>query len=463
MVAIGERAPAVRRRLAAGLLLTALAARPAGAQDVDKLLKASADFNAVQSVYQQAVPHTDKNGNVLLTYDPERSFFQIGIWGNPYGEIYGHTYDLKVLTDAGFNTMWPWPRGLEEELAQGAKYGLQVVHMRPLDLELAARCKDHPNWLGNVWKDEPTGSFWGKDMEARYQEFLAYKAKLNAAAPGRAVFINDVPWVTAPATSWWVKWNTAGDVACHDNYPVMARGQRSRTLGDEGVKTGIPTTVALAAAVNHEQKPVWLIVGAFSQRTHGAFPFRFPTPMQLRAQVYAGLIHGATGIIYFCWDTYVCRDGGVVGMSPDPQTAYLEGGPGKPHPTPVKPVELAEAKALWLTAAAVNREVKALTPSLLSPTVPAAVKYGLKSEGKPVSDMPLRCLLKPHPDGGYVLLTVNLDDAVMKAVYEFPAGLVTVQPLFEERPPLELNAERKGFEDMYDPFEVHVYRVVPKA
>ena len=63
--------------------------------------------------------------------------------------------------------------------------------------------------------------------------------------------------------------------------------------------------------------------------------------MQLRAQVYAGLIHGATGIIYFCWDTYVCRDGHVIGMSPDPQVQYLEPGPGKPKPSPARPMDLA--------------------------------------------------------------------------------------------------------------------------
>ncbi len=275
------------------------------------------------------------------------------------------------------------------------------------------------------------------------------------------MFVNDVPWVTAPATSWWARWNTAGDVACHDNYPIMVRKQRSRTIADEGDRSGIPTSVSLAAAVNNEQKPVWLIVGAFTQRTHDAFPFRFATPMELRAQVYAGLIHGATGIIYFCQDSYVCRNGAVMGMAPDPQTAYVKAGPNRTHPTPVKPMEIAEAKALWTAATFINHELKELTPSLLSPTAPEQVKYSVRTEGRPVSNTPIRCLLKPHPDGGYVLLTVNLDDAVMKVAYEFPAGIKSVQPLFEQRPPIELKPKQKTFEDMYDPFEVHVYRILP--
>ena len=441
-------------------LLATLAALPAFAQDADALLKAMNDFNSVQVVYRGGVPHTDKNGNLLTKYDPQKSFFQIGVWGNPTSAVYGVNYDLKVLTDAGFNTMWPWYTKFEHQLEKGKEAGLQVVVMNPVDPAEAAKFKDHPAWLGNCWMDEPTGSLWGKDMEGKYQEFLAYKQQINAAAPGRVVFINDVPWVNAPATTWWAKWNTAGDVSCHDNYPILARKHRSPTIGDEGPRSGIPTTVSLAAGLNKEQKPVWLIVGAFTQRTHGSFPFRFATPMELRAQVYAGLIHGATGIIYFTWDTYVCRDGGVMGMAPDPQVAYSPGGPNKTHPTPVTPMERVQGAALWQAATFINREIKELTPALLSPTAPESVKYSLKTEGEPISHTPVRCLLKQHPDGGYVLLTANIDDAVIKGTYEFPGGLKSVQPMFEERPAFELKPDQKTFTDMYDPFEVHVYRIM---
>ncbi|MEN6549445.1 MAG: hypothetical protein ABFE07_25650, partial [Armatimonadia bacterium] len=66
-------------------ILIIFIALPLHAQNLDALLKASSDFNAVQSIYRHGVPHTDKNGDLLATYDPNRSFFQIGIWGNPYG------------------------------------------------------------------------------------------------------------------------------------------------------------------------------------------------------------------------------------------------------------------------------------------------------------------------------------------------------------------------------------------
>ncbi len=411
---------------------------------------------AVQRVYTAGVPHTDARGRRMMAYDAGRSFFQIGIWGNPIGEVWGTNYDLKVLTDAGFNTMWPWPSwSLDQALAHGQRAGLQVVAMNPQPEALLREYRDHPNLLGNVWMDEPTGSLWGKDMEGKFQEFLAYKKMANAVAPDLCVFINDVPWITPPATEWWTRWNTAGDVSCHDNYPVMHSAQ-TQSLG------AIADTVGLAARVNREQKPVWLIVGAFEQPGKSAYPFRFPTPMQLRASVYAGLIHGATGIIYFTWDTYVCRDGNVIGMSPDPKPAYVPSPrqEGYTHPTPARPDQLVASRALWAMATQVNRELRELTPALLSPTVdPKAVPYSIAVTGLGRTEEPIHALLKPHPEGGTVLLTVNLEDCVLDATYTFPKALRSVERLYENQLPLALEKDANRFSDTYEPFETHVYRI----
>ena len=449
----------MKRTAITSILASLLLPVSAWSQDVLDMLEKKRDFNAVQTIYRSGVPHTDKHGRLLMNYDPERSFFQVGIWGNPYGKIYGHEYDLKVLTDAGINTMWPWFTNVEEQLEAGREAGMQVVIMGQIKENVAEKFKDHPNWLGNVWKDEPTSSFWGKNMEGKYQEFLDYKAIINKVAPGRAVFISDVPWITAPATQWWVKWNTAGDVSSHDNYPIMNRKYRAKTIANEVNKTGIPDSVNLAVAVNKEKKPVWTIVGAFLSRGHGRFPFRMPTPIQLRAQVYAATIHGATGIIYFCWDTYVNRDGNIIGMSPDPQIAYLEQGPNKPKPSPAKPMQLVQSKALWMAARQINKELHELTPSLLSPTVGQDVKYTVTTKGEHVTDEPIRSLLKPHPDGGYILLTVNLDDAVLFTSFNLPDGFKMVAPLFENRKPYEIKPKQTNFTDRFEPFDVHVYRI----
>ena len=50
-------------------------------------------------------PHTDSRGNFRTTYDPQSSFFQIGMWGVPSPDEH---HDWAILKKAGFNTVWPW-------------------------------------------------------------------------------------------------------------------------------------------------------------------------------------------------------------------------------------------------------------------------------------------------------------------------------------------------------------------
>ena len=220
---------------------------------------------AVQTIYRGGVPHTDKNGRRIQKFDTNRSFFQIGVWGVPVGEVHGTRYDLRVLADAGFNTIWPWGRrGFEQAADPRSPLPFQVVHMGPMDLDAASKYKDNPRLLGIVWHDEPTGSFWGKNMAEKLEEFKAYRNQVHQIAPQLPVFINDVPWIQAPATDWWIRWNTAGDVACHDNYPIKHSGCVASVA-----EMGPP--VSLAVRANGEKKPVWLIVGAFEPlfRTSG--------------------------------------------------------------------------------------------------------------------------------------------------------------------------------------------------
>jgi hypothetical protein len=410
--------------------------------------------SALVTVYRGGVPHTDKNGRLLRGYDPRRSFFQIGIWGVPMGEIWGTNYDWQVLADAGMNTIWPWSHDLKQTLAAAAKHNLQLVQAEEIEPALLAEFARHPNLLANVWQDEPTGSFWGKDMQAKFDAFLRYRRRVHALAPELPVFVNDVPWITPPATEWWVRWNTAGDVSCHDNYPIKHSG-RVDSIGEIG------PPLALAVEANRQQKPVWLIVGAFEQPGESDFPFRFPTPAQLRACVYAGLIHGATGIVYFTWDSYVPRDGNVIGMSPHPKVSYVPNPrqPGYSHPTPATPVQLVESRSLWEMARAINGELRELTPSLLSPTV---AENELDCQVFPDlshSECPVRCLLKLHPQGGYVLLTCNLDATVLHCKFRFTRPLVSVERMFENRPDWTVEPKARSWQIVYEPFEVHVFRL----
>lgn len=431
------------------------------------------DLKAIQTVYRGGVPHTDKRGRLLMKYDPNRSFFQIGMWGTSPEKVWGHaddykyklltlTYDYKLLTQAGFNTVWPWVFDLEASLKLGEKTGMQIVYMREISDELLAKYKDHANLLGNVWYDEPTGGLGTVNMEELYGKFLSYQEKAHQIAPDMPVFVNNNNWITGditdPPTEWFIKWNTAGDVSCHDNYPIQVGSSLARTIGAE--PSGIPQSVLLAVSTTEEKKLVWLIVGAFTCPDTIA-SFRFSTPEQLRAMVYASIIHGATGIIYFTWDTYVPRDGKVIGISPNPEVAYVPNPrqPGYTNPFPATPLQMIMSRTLWDTASQINQELKEMIPVILSPTVGDEVKYKVSVKGESVTAVPVRCLLKPYPGGDnqYVLFTVNVDDAVLNVTYTFPKPLETLQLLFENRPPYQLEKEANSFTERYEPFATKVF------
>ena len=419
---------------------------------------------AVQTIYRDGVPHTDQRGVALLKYDAEQSFFPIGTWGAPLpGKVSGYGYNWQVLVDAGYNTVWPWYKSAADSLKAGADYNMQIVIMGKQDSTTLNSIKNHPNLLGNMTSDEPIGKLETGNMEQMFTDFLTYKELAEGIAPDMLVFVNDAPWIVPPATEWWIRWNTTGDVSCHDNYPIWPV-TRSLNFGTSGsVPNSIPQSVALAVEANEQRKPVWLIVGAFDDLDppSAKFPFRYPTPTQLRTLVYSGIIHGATGIHFFIWDSYISRGGRVVGMSPDPQIAYvpLPRKSGHAPPSPATPTQLVMARALWDTASQINKELRQLVPVILAPTVGPEFEYSVKLAGETITESPIRALLKPHPEDGYVLLTVNLDNAVVVAEYSFNRELSAVEAMFENREDPTVKLEGMRFVEDYEPFETHIYRI----
>lgn len=432
--------------------------------EIEKNKENQRNFNAIQSVYKKGVPHTDGSGKWLRSYERGRSFFPIAMWGAPNpGEVWGEKIDWKVLKDAGINTVWPWHGDIYASLKAGNDFDMKIVVMGEIKQDDLVKIKDNPALFGNVWMDEPIGGYGSRDMDKLFDDYQKYRESVHKVIPRLPVFINDAPWIMEPAKSTWIKWNTSAEISCHDNYPVMNSKSRATSIGAE--PNGIPQSVGLAVAANNENRPVWLIVGAFDQPgEYGqSFPFRYPTPEQLRACVYAGIIHGVTGIAYFIWDNYVPRDGGVIGISPNPKVAYVPNPQqeGYTKPTPATPLQLAKSKALWETMTLVNAELKELTPSILSPTVGDDFKYSVSVTGSSPTAAPLRCLLKQHPDGGYVLLSVNLDDAVLKVTFTMPKQITSAEVLYESRQKEKLSEDSKSFTLTYEPFDSHVIRIIP--
>ena len=67
--------------------------------------------------------------------------------------------------------------------------------------------------------------------------------------------------------------------------------------------------------------------------------------------------------------------------------------------------------------------------------------------------------MKSHPNGGFVLFTVNLDNAVLKGSFRFRQPLKRVSSLHENRGTLVMDGDSRRFVDDYEPFETHIYRV----
>jgi hypothetical protein len=431
--------------------------------------KALNNTEAVQTWYVDGAPHTDAQGNRRMKYDPEKSFFPIGMWGVPFHDP-AASYDWQELVNLGCNTVWPWQtingNGLKT-LNTADKFNFQIIFQRKLPDKDLREIAGHKRLLGNCWHDEPIGKLqkpgW---MEKEFKNFTEYKKKANQLAPSMAVFINDAPWISPPATEWFYRWNTAGDIVCHDNYPTKISS--SNTKSSALKPNGIAQTTVLTTIINKSQKPNWVILGAFEQgfiKGKDRFPFRFSTPDQLRSQVYTALVHGATGIYYFIWDSFISRDGNVLGISPDPQTKPARFRKNTGRGRPMTPIQKINSKALWDTVKQLNHELKTLTPAILSPTVdPKTLSYNIHSSiiaGDKVAENPIRGLLKTtKTPNEYILLNVNMDAVTTDTLFQFDREIDEVKNMFESYPlPIELSVDKRSFCLRYEPFQAHILKL----
>ncbi len=405
---------------------------------------------AVQRVYQEGVPHTDRHGRVRLAYDPAASFLPVGLYHALTGREFGRDYDFAAVRAAGFNAIYPWD-GLDPArvLAAAKAAGLVVVMGDPTDATVARAAHD-PAAPVLAWAvdHEPSTAELTPVWPARLDRFRARRDAIHRSDPGRPVLAIDSPDFTGPEAERWAAWAAAGDISSHFNYPVGRTPPVSLST-----TRGIPRSVARAVALNGERKPVWLVVQAFAGPRHG---WAFPTPALLRAMTYAGLVHGATGILFFAYDSFVTRDDGVVGIAPEPRADY---GPapdfnrdGQPRLV-AEPDQLAGSRALWDTARRIAAELETLRPVLLGPTSRRPYRVEIFGEGK--SRAPIRTMLKER-NGEATLLVVNLDDVAMRYRVSFAT------PVGAPRAPFDPHAAPvpapEGWQDTLPPFGVRVYR-----
>lgn len=400
------------------------------------------DPDAIQRIYMNGVPQTDRNGQLMMKYDPARSFFPIAIYHAIEGEDSGVT--LADLKAAGFNSAFAWPGESMVPMAKKAvAAGMQMIFWNPSAAEVKALV-DNPAVLGWCMADEPIGHF-GVDMEEEFQKMEQRRTAIRQIDKKHPVFQVDASWIQPPATSWWIKLNDWSDISSFDNYPINGR---NLSLSDTG---GLPETVSLAVASNKERKPVWF-VAQDHEYIDATFNCTFPSVTQQRCMVYTALIHGATGIVQFALDSFVTRDGRVVGIASNPQAKYSIG-------TVATSSQLRQSRDLWNATVSLNSELKQLAPALLSPTADIPYEIALDDKWKPITKDPIRCLLKTNPAGGYILLLANIDSAPQHVRVRFPGKKYKMTELFNA--PGAEQCEQKGdaIDFLSAPYDVRVFQI----
>lgn len=431
-------------RLASWALAGLLAAAFAQAPRADDGFRETPE--AVQTVYRDGAPHTTRQGVPRLAYDAGESFFPIGMYNGLMDAGDGRD-GFALYASAGFNSVFPWrDQNFDAVLAAARANGLQLVVRDPTDAELARLAGD-PVVLGYDLDHEPTVHARAETALWRLEAFHDRRAAVRALDPRRPVFTVDSPAITPPYRNSWLTYAEAGDLVCFWKYPFFNAPVRTMT----GPR-GLPEVTALAAQTAREKKPVWYVAQAFSSPVNNWF---MPGGAQARAMVYAGLIHGATGIVWFTHDSYTSRDGRVIGASPDPKPDYK--GPDRRMigvPLRATARELAESRRMWGTIERLNAELAALAPTILSPT--SARNYRIAVHGRGVSPTPIRALLKDGPDGP-VLLVVNLDAEPVEVRFSFEAPLAALEPVFGATP--APTVAESGWTERIEGWGVRVYRL----
>ena len=396
--------------------------------------------SGMQSIYQAGVPHTDAQGNPRSRYDAA-SFFPRCIYHAVPGSF-------AVIKAAGFNCVHTWEGvGVAEVIDELRSAGLQLIRHSPTDEEVTRFASD-PRVLGWYLDEEPTSHAYfdmertGKRdlMAARYEAFVSRRAAIKALDPRHPVFPLDGAYIPPGLSAWWDRWNTAGDVTAHDVYPLEPGTADLEALS---------RSVVRAVRLNGERKPAWITLQAF-----GALPgldasVRVPATEELRGMAFTAIIHGATGIILFAYDSRVTRQGHVIGISPRTPESH-------DSYTVATASQAAQSRALWAGAAALNAELERLTPRLLSPT--ARLQYDVYSSGESRTSSPIRAMLK-ETDGVYTLLAANLEGRPLEARFRFPSSIGSVRRLNADGSVAVLEPDGPMFRDALGSFGAAVYEI----
>jgi hypothetical protein len=362
----------------------------------------------------------------------------------------------ETISQAGFNLalVWdPWVSVALKEAAPSASQ-LKLVIVSPADEAFRESVFEefkgdassgHADVFGWYIADEPDFCFSSTQCQERLDNVRSFYEE-HEGETSQVFFLTAGPGFTAFDWPWWPEFIQVGDAASHAIYPKFGWPYLPtvRYVAD---------TVSKQTAMVGEAKPSWVVLQGMAED-------RLPTPAEMRAMVYTAIVHGATGIWQFLWDSFVARNVGVVGIRPDTPVSYPEA--YAPDAAIATPEQIAESEALWNSLDAsqggLHAELKALEPVIFSPTADPSDpywSYTVSVDKKPNSWSPIRTMLK-SVGGEQYLIAVNMDNTEVNARFKFVQGMASVDTMFENgRRIVPLSG---AFVDNFRPFEVHVYR-----
>lgn len=321
-----------------------------------------------------------------------------------------------------------WEGPTEKQLAELEKAGMQVI-CEQNDVALKhLTSKVIVGWMHGDEPDNaqelPGGKGYGPPVATG--KIVDDYASLRKADPTRPILLNlgqGVAWdgwhgrgVRTNHPEDYAEYVKGCDIVSFDIYPVVH--DRKEVAGRLDY---VPKGVERLVEWTKGEKPVWACI----ETTRIGNPKTKPTPQQARSEVWMAIIRGARGIIYFAHEF---------------KPKFVEAG-------------LLADKEMSDGVKAINAEVARLAPVINSAEVkdPATARASEKN-------VAIAVMTRQH-DGATYVFAASLSNKRSTAHLKVPASQAhTLELIGETRPPPTISGAGE-WDDDFDAYAVHLYRI----
>lgn len=353
--------------------------------------------------------------------EEENSYFPISVWLQQprLAEQY------KAIGINLYTGLWDGPTAAQLDELQEADMPV-ICNQNDFALRNLDRYQD--TIVGWMHGDEPDNAQWNDDTGSYDPcldpaDIVADYDQWKANDPTRPVYLNfgqgvaNVDWIgrgtCTGRTDMYPEYIAGADIISFDIYPITS--QLENVQGNlwyvaEGVKN--------LRLWSNDEKPVWCWI----ETTHINNEAIKPTPFQVMSEVWMALIHGASGIGYFCHEWHPAFDDHAL----------------------LSDTQMAEA------VGQINAEITELAPVLNSSDLDVDLPV------KTSDEVPLAVMVKSRHNQ-YYIFAVNMRDEATTATFEI-GGIATadqVEVLYEDR---DIATANGTFQDQFSGYAVHRYR-----